>query len=110
MQCRIDYKEKWTGPTEKTTNEVLEQPKEASQQTTANMIAAAIKEGIKDALREIEEIKNGRRTDVANAQSAFPKESTIWDVYVNEARSVDKELVDEWKSSLNFLLVFVSPF
>jgi Family of unknown function (DUF6535) len=37
------------------------------------------------------------------------KESTVWDVYNNEARKVDNELVKDWTASLNFLLVFVSP-
>ena len=36
------------------------------------------------------------------------KENTAWDVYNNEARKVDSELVKDWTSSLNFLLVFVS--
>jgi hypothetical protein len=36
------------------------------------------------------------------------KESTVWDVYNNEARKVDNELVKDWTASLNFLLVFVS--
>jgi hypothetical protein len=40
------------------------------------------------------------------------KESTVWDVYNNEARKVDNELVKDWTASLNFLLLFVSllPF
>jgi hypothetical protein len=36
------------------------------------------------------------------------KESTVWDVYNNEARKVDNELVKDWTASLNSLLVFVS--
>ena len=36
------------------------------------------------------------------------KENTVWDVYNNEARKVDIELVKDWRESLNFLLVFVS--
>ena len=36
------------------------------------------------------------------------KESTVWDVYNNEARKVDNELVKDWTASLNFLLIFVS--
>jgi hypothetical protein len=35
------------------------------------------------------------------------RESTVWDVYNNEARKVDNELVKDWRDSLNFLLVFV---
>jgi hypothetical protein len=31
-----------------------------------------------------------------------------WDVYNNEARKVDRELVKDWTASLNFLLLFVS--
>jgi hypothetical protein len=36
------------------------------------------------------------------------KENSAWDVYNNEARKVDNELVKDWTASLNFLLVFVS--
>jgi Family of unknown function (DUF6535) len=36
------------------------------------------------------------------------KENTAWDVYNNEAKKVDNELVKDWTASLNFLLVFVS--
>jgi hypothetical protein len=38
----------------------------------------------------------------------FPNESSIWEVYINESVLVDNELVKDWTSSLNFLLVFVS--
>lgn len=40
--------------------------------------------------------------------SGMVKENTVWDVYNNEAKKVDTELVKDWKDSLNFLLVFVS--
>lgn len=33
-----------------------------------------------------------------------------WDVYNNEAKKVDTELVKDWTASLNFLLVFVRQF
>jgi hypothetical protein len=36
------------------------------------------------------------------------KENSGWDVYNNEARKVDTELVKDWTTSLNFLLIFVS--
>lgn len=36
------------------------------------------------------------------------RETSIWDVYNNEARIVDKELIKDWTNSLNFLLLFVS--
>jgi Family of unknown function (DUF6535) len=36
------------------------------------------------------------------------KENSGWDVYNNEARKVDMELVKDWTTSLNFLLIFVS--
>jgi hypothetical protein len=35
-------------------------------------------------------------------------EYTVWDVYNNEAKKVDRELVNDWKESLNSLLLFVS--
>ena len=35
-------------------------------------------------------------------------ETTAWDIYNNEARKVDHELVKDWTTSLNSLLVFVS--
>jgi hypothetical protein len=34
-------------------------------------------------------------------------ENTVWDVYNNEARKVDNEMVNDWRESLNSLLVFV---
>ncbi|PVF96659.1 hypothetical protein CPB86DRAFT_663139, partial [Serendipita vermifera] len=37
-------------------------------------------------------------------------ESSIWEVYVNEAVVIDNELVKDWTSSLNFLLVFAAIF
>lgn len=36
------------------------------------------------------------------------KETTAWDVYNNEARKVDAELVKDWNASLKSLLLFVS--
>jgi hypothetical protein len=36
------------------------------------------------------------------------RENSGWDVYNNEARKVDMELVKDWTTSLNFLLIFVS--
>ncbi|PVF96695.1 hypothetical protein CPB86DRAFT_498222 [Serendipita vermifera] len=42
--------------------------------------------------------------------AAFPNESSLWEVYVNEAVVVDNELVKDWTSSLNFLLVFAAIF
>lgn len=38
------------------------------------------------------------------------RETTVWNVYNNEARKVDTELVKDWKDSLNFLLVFAAIF
>ena len=35
------------------------------------------------------------------------KEYSAWDVYNNEARKVDTELVNDWRDSLNSLLLFV---
>jgi hypothetical protein len=40
----------------------------------------------------------------------FVKETTAWDIYNNEAKKVDREVVKDWTASLNFLLVFVSAF
>ncbi|PVF94126.1 hypothetical protein CPB86DRAFT_808680 [Serendipita vermifera] len=40
----------------------------------------------------------------------FPNESSIWEVYINEPVVVDNELVKDWTSSLNFLLVFAAIF
>jgi hypothetical protein len=39
---------------------------------------------------------------------AMTKEYSAWDVYNNEARKVDTELVNDWRDSLNSLLLFVS--
>ncbi|PVF95534.1 hypothetical protein CPB86DRAFT_710945 [Serendipita vermifera] len=38
------------------------------------------------------------------------KENTVWDVYNNEARKVDIELVKDWSENLNSLLVFAAIF
>jgi len=38
----------------------------------------------------------------------IPKEYSGWDVYNNEAKKVDTELVNDWRDSLNSLLLFVS--
>lgn len=49
----------------------------------------------------------------AHHPSSFPfltTESTIWDVYNNEAKILDTELIKDWTSSLNFLLVFSGVF
>jgi hypothetical protein len=51
------------------------------------------------------------RADVKIDEERIPgmvREYTVWDVYNNEARKVDNELVKDWTASLNFLLVFVS--
>jgi hypothetical protein len=42
-----------------------------------------------------------------NPTVPFPNESSLWEIYINEAVVVDNELVKDWTSSLNFLLVFV---
>ncbi|KIM31588.1 hypothetical protein M408DRAFT_235356, partial [Serendipita vermifera MAFF 305830] len=42
--------------------------------------------------------------------SSHPRETTAWDVYNNEARKVDHELVKDWMASLNSLLLFASIF
>jgi hypothetical protein len=39
--------------------------------------------------------------------SGMVPETIGWDVYNNEAKKVDSELVKDWTTSLNFLLVFV---
>ena len=36
------------------------------------------------------------------------KEYSGWDVYNNEAKKVDTELIRDWRESLNSLLLFVS--
>ncbi|KIM31690.1 hypothetical protein M408DRAFT_20918 [Serendipita vermifera MAFF 305830] len=38
------------------------------------------------------------------------KESSGWDVYNNEAKKVDTELVNDWRASLNSLLLFAAIF
>lgn len=49
-----------------------------------------------------------KRLDEEHIPGTTRLESTVWDVYNNEARKVDTELVKDWTSSLNFLLIFVS--
>jgi hypothetical protein len=50
-------------------------------------------------------------TEVAGEGGRLPgmtKEYSAWDVYNNEAKKVDTELVNDWRDSLNSLLLFVS--
>jgi hypothetical protein len=47
-------------------------------------------------------------TGEADRILGMTKEYSGWDVYNNEARKVDNELVKDWTTSLNFLLIFVS--
>jgi hypothetical protein len=47
-------------------------------------------------------------TSEADRILGMTKEYSGWDVYNNEARKVDNELVKDWTTSLNFLLIFVS--
>jgi hypothetical protein len=50
-------------------------------------------------------------TGVAGEGGRLPgmtKEYSAWDVYNNEAKKVDTELVNDWRDSLNSLLLFVS--
>jgi Family of unknown function (DUF6535) len=57
--------------------------------------------------KEVSEIGTG----VAGEGGRLPgmtKEYSAWDVYNNEARKVDTELVNDWRDSLNSLLLFVS--
>jgi Family of unknown function (DUF6535) len=42
--------------------------------------------------------------------TGFTKESNWQDVYINEAKKMDQELVNDWKASLNNLLLFVSVY
>jgi hypothetical protein len=49
-------------------------------------------------------------TSEADRILGMTKEYSGWDVYNNEARKVDNELVKDWTTSLNFLLIFVSFF
>ena len=51
----------------------------------------------------------GARKEREHIRGLFNEpEDTVWDVYNNEARKVDTELVNDWKESLNSLLLFVS--
>ncbi|PVG04026.1 hypothetical protein CPB86DRAFT_810533, partial [Serendipita vermifera] len=53
---------------------------------------------------------NPPRRSHLNPTVPFPNESSIWEVYINEAVVIDNELVKDWTSSLNFLLVFAAIF
>ncbi|PVF96697.1 hypothetical protein CPB86DRAFT_736422 [Serendipita vermifera] len=50
------------------------------------------------------------RTTHASTAVPFPNETSIWEVCINEAVLVDNELVKDWTSGLNFLLVFAAIF
>jgi Family of unknown function (DUF6535) len=54
--------------------------------------------------KEVVEIRAGE----GGLLPGMTKEYTAWDVYNNEARKVDTELVNDWRDSLNSLLLFVS--
>ncbi|KIM23262.1 hypothetical protein M408DRAFT_77835, partial [Serendipita vermifera MAFF 305830] len=42
-----------------------------------------------------------------NQPSKGPKEYSGWDVYNNEAKKLDTEMINDWRNSLNSLLLFV---
>ncbi|KIM23428.1 hypothetical protein M408DRAFT_27881 [Serendipita vermifera MAFF 305830] len=48
--------------------------------------------------------------DPEGSQQFLAKEYTAWDVYNNEARKLDIELIQDWRSSLNSLLLFAAIF
>jgi Family of unknown function (DUF6535) len=43
----------------------------------------------------------------SNRRPGITREYSGWDVYNNEAKKVDTELVNDWRDSLNSLLLFV---
>ncbi|KIM20065.1 hypothetical protein M408DRAFT_79231, partial [Serendipita vermifera MAFF 305830] len=50
------------------------------------------------------------RADEAEPLTRVAKERSAWDVYNNEAKKVDTELVNDWRASLNSLLLFAAIF
>jgi hypothetical protein len=65
--------------------------------------ARMMEEFEKDTVIELEAAMSGEREHLPG----MPKEYSGWDVYNNEAKKVDTELVNDWKESLNSLLLFV---
>jgi hypothetical protein len=59
---------------------------------------------------EAVELDLSMATEGESIPGILPKEFSGWDVYNNEAKKVDNELINDWRDSLNFLLVFVSIF
>jgi hypothetical protein len=57
--------------------------------------------------KEVVEIGSGVEAE-GGRLNGWTKEYSAWDVYNNEARKVDTELVNDWRDSLNSLLLFVS--
>ncbi|KIM32062.1 hypothetical protein M408DRAFT_213117 [Serendipita vermifera MAFF 305830] len=59
-------------------------------------------------IAKIEEAPNATKEGIHAL--GLPVEYSGWDVYNNEAKKVDTELVKDWTASLNFLLVFAAIF
>jgi Family of unknown function (DUF6535) len=57
--------------------------------------------------RAVVEIESGAAGEPGRLPG-MTREYSGWDVYNNEAKKVDTELVNDWRDSLNSLLLFVS--
>ncbi|KAG8829221.1 hypothetical protein FRC17_006969 [Serendipita sp. 399] len=49
-------------------------------------------------------------TNPLSTPAQTPTETSIWDVYNNKTWLIDQEMIKDWTSSLNFLLVFAAIF
>ena len=67
------------------------------------------KEGAPERVPAAVELDSGMASE-GDRLLGIPKEYSGWDVYNNEAKKVDTELVNDWRDSLNSLLLFVSIF
>jgi len=57
---------------------------------------------------QVAEVEIGAAEEGGHFVGMQTREYSGWDVYNNEAKKVDTELVNDWRDSLNSLLLFVS--
>jgi Family of unknown function (DUF6535) len=82
----------------------MSNPAETAREVKKDDETRMVDEIEKDAPVELETGVSGEREQLPGV----PKEYSGWDVYNNEAKKVDTELVNDWRDSLNSLLLFVS--
>lgn len=64
---------------------------------------------VSSAQTRIQELQSGNAEE-AGRLTRVTRERSAYDVCNNEAKKVDTELVNDWRESLNAMLLFVSTF